>query len=184
MQKFIEADKWLFLFIQEHAHSSVLDVVMPPLREKFFWIPLYLLVLWFSYRQGRKFFVRHTAFLLGMVACTDILNRRLLKPLFQRTRPCNDLDIQTPFEALVPCGSGLSFPSSHALNHFAIAAFLYLTAHFVPVKWRFIWILWAATIGFAQIYVGVHYPADILGGALLGICFGNIVAKIYLCANQ
>jgi undecaprenyl-diphosphatase len=81
---------------------------------------------------------------------------------------------------LVPCGSGFSFPSSHAVNHFALAAFLYLTTQWIPLKWRFFWYVWAFSISFAQVYSGVHYPSDVLIGGLIGIYFGNIVAKMYL----
>jgi undecaprenyl-diphosphatase len=80
----------------------------------------------------------------------------------------------------VPCGSGFSFPSSHAVNHFALAAFFYYTTPFIPIKWRFIWYIWAFSISFAQVYVGVHYPSDVILGGFIGFYFGNIVAKIYL----
>jgi undecaprenyl-diphosphatase len=109
-----------------------------------------------------------------------MVSSRLLKPLFNRIRPCNDFQLNTLFDPLVSCGSGLSFPSSHAVNHFALAAFFYYTAHFISFKWRFLWYVWAFSICFAQVYVGVHYPLDVFIGGLIGFYFGNIVAKTYL----
>ena len=79
---------------------------------------------------------------------------------------------------LVSCGGGLSFVSSHAANHFGLAVFLS-----VVLGKRFPWVVpilifWAAVISIAQVYVGVHYPIDITGGALLGICFGYVAGRL------
>ncbi len=180
MEKYLGIDKMIFLFIQEYLRNPLLDMVLPLLRNKFIWLPLYIVILIYSYQWGKKVFFKYLLFLIGLVSVSDMVSSRLLKPVFHRLRPCNDFQLNTLFDPLVSCGSGLSFPSSHAVNHFALAAFLYYTAHFIPFKWRFLWYVWAFSICFAQVYVGVHYPLDVFIGGLIGFYFGNIVAKTYL----
>jgi len=99
--------------------------------------------------------------------------------LVARVRPCNDFSLATDIIHRVPCGSGLSFPSAHATNHFAIAVFLICLFY---SRWKPvlpIGIFWAFIISFAQVYVGVHYPVDVTTGALLGITIGLICAGIF-----
>ncbi len=72
-----------------------------------------------------------------------------------------------------------SFTSSHATNHFGIAAFLYYSLKDIFGKWPRIFFLWAFLIGYAQVYVGVHYPGDIIAGALIGILLGYLWAKVF-----
>lgn len=180
LEKYLAIERIIFLFIQEYLRNPFLDLIIPVLRNKYVWIPLYILILYYSFKWGRRRFLTYFFYLAVLISSTDILNSRLLKHIFSRIRPCNDNLIKTLFEPLVPCGSGFSFPSSHAVNHFALAAFLYLTTQWIPLKWRFFWYVWAFSISFAQVYSGVHYPSDVLIGGIIGIYFGNIVAKTYL----
>jgi undecaprenyl-diphosphatase len=180
LEKYLAIDKIIFLFVQDYLRNPFLDLIIPFLRNKYFWLPIYLLVLHQIFTRQRHLFIKYFFFLLGLISITDFFNSSLLKNIFCRIRPCNDKLINTLFEPLVPCGSGFSFPSSHAVNHFALAAFFYYTTPFIPIKWRFIWYIWAFSISFAQVYVGVHYPSDVILGGFIGFYFGNIVAKIYL----
>lgn len=100
----------IFLFIQEYLRNPLLDMVLPLLRNKFIWIPLYIVILMYSYQWGKKVFFKYLLFLIGLVSVSDVINSRLLKPFFNRLRPCNDLQLNALFDPLVPCGSGLSFP--------------------------------------------------------------------------
>ena len=121
---------------------------------------------------------------LGLTfGCTDFISSSLIKPTVQRLRPCNDPEIKSDVKNLVDCGSGYSFPSSHASNHFGLAVFLIVLFF---SKWKLILpigLLWAASISFAQVYVGVHYPIDILAGAMLGGMIGFIMGKILLASK-
>jgi undecaprenyl-diphosphatase len=78
----------------------------------------------------------------------------------------------------VNCGSGYSFPSSHAANHFCFAAFFITVFGDYMRHWKIGWWIWALLISIAQIYVGIHYPLDILGGALLGLIVGISMGRV------
>ncbi len=115
----------------------------------------------------------------AVVAVSDTTSSKLIKKSVQRIRPCNDANIKSEVQLLVTCGSGYSFTSSHATNHFAVATFLILTL-FRRFRWaKFALVSWAASIAYGQVYVGVHYPLDVLAGSFLGIIIGVLLAMIY-----
>ncbi|MGN6568999.1 MAG: phosphatase PAP2 family protein, partial [Flavipsychrobacter sp.] len=102
-----------------------------------------------------------------------------VKPFIHRLRPCNNPNLVSMVHLLVPCGSGLSFPSSHATNHFALGVFMAMSIQKVA-KW--IWpaaIFWAALVSYSQVYVGVHFPLDVTCGAMLGTAIGIFTGKIF-----
>ena len=102
-----------------------------------------------------------------------------MKPYFGRLRPCNDPVMKQVVHLLVPCGGGKSFPSSHAANHFSLAVFSSLSVGKFA-KWLApAWLLWAAVESYSQIYVGVHYPLDVLVGGTIGACIGWMTGKYF-----
>jgi undecaprenyl-diphosphatase len=102
--------------------------------------------------------------------------------MFERTRPCHELSL-TP-NVLVNCGNNGSMPSSHAANHFAVAVFFILLYGFKNLKNTVFWFTWAFLIAFSRIYNGVHYPSDVIVGALLGASIGFIFYKLYIFSSQ
>ncbi|WP_345232194.1 phosphatase PAP2 family protein [Olivibacter ginsenosidimutans] len=119
-------------------------------------------------------------FLLLTFGAADFLSASVIKPLVKRVRPCNELALKGEMVSRIRCGSGYSFPSSHASNHFAIALFLIMVYR---RRWKSIlWLalIWAFLVSFAQIYVGVHYPIDVICGALFGALIGYIIARLFL----
>lgn len=176
----LEIDTLLFHFINQDIANPVFDTVLPIMRSKVFWIPLYAFLiafLFFNYKA--KSAIIFICFLLINVGITDFTSSSIIKKNVKRTRPCNQLELQHQVRTLVRCGSGYSFTSSHATNHFGLAAFLILTLGKLIRLIRLPLFLWAAIIGFSQIYVGVHFPLDVLFGSLLGIIIGSIMAEIY-----
>lgn len=172
-------DVELFLKIHRGLSNSFFDWLMPLMRNRFFWSPLYLFIVVFCIKQYKK----QGYYIIGMVLFTfamgDLIASRVVKPWVARVRPCNDLTLANDIIHRVPCGSGLSFPSAHATNHFAIAVFLICIFY---SRWKPILpigIFWAFIISFAQVYVGVHYPVDVTTGALLGIIIGIICSRIF-----
>ncbi len=187
MDSILQFDRQFFFLINGQLQNPFFDFIMPFVRDKNFWIPLYvLLVFYFLRRFKKKSWVPLLSAAITVVL-TDQLSSSVIKPLVHRLRPCNDPSITSQVHLLVGCGSGFSFVSSHAANHFGIACFLIVLLHD-----RFKWITaaaiaWAALVCFAQVYVGLHYPFDILGGALIGIAAGTttgIICKRILGGHQ
>lgn len=179
MDAIIQWDQYCFELINQGLRNPFMDWLLPFWREKTFWIPLYIALVGFSIWKFRK---KAIYFILGAgltVGVADTMSSKVIKPLVHRLRPCNDPVFKEEVHLLVRCGSGYSFTSSHASNHFAIALFLIYTLGGVYpiITWPLI--LWAASISFGQVYVGVHYPLDVLSGAFLGIWIGWGMAKFY-----
>lgn len=171
-------DSRLFLFLNG-LHADWLNPIMVSITEMWPWIPLYIFWLFLLFRYyGKRGWLVLLALAL-VVLCSDQLSAHVCKPLFHRLRPCFNPEL----EGLVYLPKGLpggryGFVSSHAANTFAIASFL------TPVlrkSWRWIgWVLygWAFISSYSRVYVGVHYPGDIVCGAVLGILIGLIFWKL------
>lgn len=168
-----QIDRSLFLLINRGTTNPLFDAVLPLWRTAEFWTPLYLFLLAFMWMNFRKQTGWWVLYFILTVSIMDMAGNRLIKQTVQRIRPCNDPTLITEMILRLPhCGTGFSFTSNHAANHFAMAGFLFLTLGHVMGKWKWLLFLWAFSVGFAQIYVGVHYPADIAGGSLLGLMAG------------
>jgi membrane-associated phospholipid phosphatase len=187
LAEILELDWFLFKIINNSLSNPIFDFLMPLFREKKFWIPLYLLLAFliiqkFKYQSVAIFFL-----ILFTVLLCDQLSSELIKNIFQRLRPCNDPELNDEVRLLVKCGSGYSFTSSHACNHFGLATLFVFAMKPLLKKssWnfsmlRFVFYFWAGIIAFAQIYVGVHFPMDVFAGALLGCLTGFICIRLYL----
>ncbi len=174
-----EFDKQLFLFIHSKMTDPSLDGVMLLLRNAITWIPLYLFMLYWIIRFGKKHAWQFILFTVIVFAITDYVSASLLKPLIGRLRPCWNPDLQPYLRNIVGCGGQYGMPSSHAANHFGIAAFWFWSIRLIKgQKWYWLW-AWAIAICYAQVYVGKHYPFDILVGALLGYTTGTLFARIF-----
>jgi len=179
LETLIQWDQWLFHLINNDWHYGFLDEMMPLWREKKFWIPMYLLLAGYSlykYRLKGLFFILAAVL---TIAIADPISSQLIKKNVKRDRPCREVSLQKEVKLLIHCGGGYSFTSSHATNHFALGVFLFLTIGRLLRSWRWLFLLWAASIAYGQVYVGVHYPLDILAGALVGSLIGWIIFLAY-----
>ena len=175
----VHADYTAWYYLNSVWTNHFLDTFIPFLRNQWTWTPLYLFLLIFMLKNWGKTGAIWCIFFLGTFALCDQISASVIKEIFHRTRPCNNPQLFSVVHIIVPCGSGYSFPSSHATNHFGLAVFSALTMQ-KRIKW--IWypaILWAASVSYAQVYVGVHFPLDVTCGALLGTAVGMITARLF-----
>jgi len=180
-QQIKDIDQALFYQINGVWHHPILDAVLPWTRHSNNWIPLYIGLLgWLIYQVGWKT-LKWLLFALINVCMTDQISSSVFKPFFHRLRPCNDPALFGKTRLLLEqCAGGFSFTSSHAANHFGIAMFIFMTWGVTQKKYTRFFFVWAGIIAFAQIYVGVHYPLDIVGGTIIGLISGFTMAKAYL----
>ena len=175
MEALLEWDYFLFKLINGTSHSFF-DAIAVYWREKTFWIPLYigiLVFLWKHFSPKKVGLVVLGAILV--VVLSDQISSSIIKPLVKRDRPCKNADLAQDIHLIVACGSGKSFVSSHATNHFAIAIYLALLLKIVLPAALPLLLFWAASISYCQVYVGVHYPSDVFAGAILGLLIGSFV---------
>lgn len=174
-------DAEIFELINRQLANPVMDVLMPIYRDKLTWVPFYLiasLLIWRTYGSKRTLYLILCIGIIITVA--DQLAASVLKPWVGRLRPCAEAGLADRVRILVGCGGKYGFPSNHAVNHFALATVLALTwlRHWAA-QWKIYLFIWAASIGLAQIYVGKHYPGDVVAGAALGAAIAVIGVVIY-----
>lgn len=160
-------DEELFLSLNSF-HVDWLDAVAFQLSQTFIWVPFYAILIYFIYKVDPK----NSWWVFGGVILTilmaDQVTSGLMKPFFERLRPCHDERWDGIVHNYGRCGGLFGFASSHAANTFGMAVFLNLK---MKGKLRFLpWLLvWAAAISYTRIYLGVHYPMDVIVGALVGV---------------
>lgn len=179
LEQLIQFDKEFFLAINQGLSNPVFDWLLPIMRNPYTWAPLYLFLIIFLIKHYGKMGLLIVACILINFAMTDGISSHLLKKNVKRIRPCNDVEFKHDVNVRVRCGSGYSFTSSHATNHFGMAVFLIflLRRKWKPILW--IGLSWAFLVSVSQIYVGVHYPFDILCGAILGSLIGLINGYLF-----
>ncbi len=175
-------DYKLFSKINGELHNSFFDAFFPFTRETFFWAPFYFFLLLFVTVNFKKYGWLWALFFILNVILSDYISSTLIKENFFRLRPCRDPAIADHIRFLVRyCPGSSSFTSSHAANHFAAAMFIFATLKqkLSIGKWWILVFLWALIPCYAQIYVGVHFPTDILGGIFVGMIVGALVGSVF-----
>lgn len=176
-----QLDTDLFLWLNGHF-APWLDPIMVWVTQRNSWIPFYaLLIGWLAFRY-RKQAIGMVLTLAAAVALSDQTASALLKPLTLRLRPCHVPELQPLIHPVLECGGQYGFASSHASNSFALAMGLWLLiGHRVPaLKWVF---LWALVVSYSRIYVGAHYPLDVMAGAGIGVVMATLSYLIYRQIN-
>jgi undecaprenyl-diphosphatase len=165
-------DIQLFQLINGSGYEQI-DNMMVLISGKLTWIPLYLLLLYLLYKKFSAKFIWVLISLGVLIFLADYGSVHFFKEVFKRLRPCHQLD---NIRIVTECGGLYSFVSSHAANTFAIAFFMGLLFKNI---WGFIFLFsWAVIIGFSRVYLGVHFPFDIVGGMFWGLFVSLLVFKL------
>jgi len=172
VEKVVQIDTNLFFLLNYKAQNCVFDFLMPTLTDLDYWrIPLILLAIFllvFGEKRGR---IAVLLLVLGITLSDQVCNT-ILKPLVGRVRPCNVLE---NVHLLVNCTRAFSFPSSHATNIFTGM----ILFSFVYRKLRIALLTIAALVAYSRVYVGVHYPFDVVAGTALGILCALIIIVLF-----
>lgn len=181
LEKLLSLDVELFIFLNSLG-SATYDTMWLFITKQSNWIPLFLLLLYLIFK---KLGAKQTLYLLLVVAVlvtfTDQMTN-IFKNGFQRLRPCNNPEINS-FIRVVQVRNSFSFFSGHASNSMAVATIIYFTlrSHF---KYFGLLFLWPLIFASSRIYLGLHYPIDIVTGYLFGFVFGFLIFKVYKIAQQ
>jgi undecaprenyl-diphosphatase len=180
------ADRALFVFLNVNLATPLGDLLWPLITDydrilavRALILSAWLALLWKGGTRGRT----AGLMLIPLLVISDQLSSTVIKELVGRARPCHTVGgvpVIPEVHLLVTCGGGKSFPSSHAVNNFAVAAMF--AAYYRRWTWAFF--TWATLVGLSRIFVGVHYPSDVLGGAAIGVGVGVACVCVWRAAAR
>ncbi len=172
MEFLLSLDKAIFYFFNHSIAIGLLDKFFVLITTQTNWYIAYAVLIFFLIAK----FKSKGLYLVILIAITiliaDQLSSKVIKKAIGRVRPCREI---SDVRLLVPCGAGKSFPSSHAVNNFALA---FVLAYFFR-NYRFHLFLLAFLIAISRVYVGVHYPSDVIFGAILGLLVGYSIVFLH-----
>lgn len=180
MEEIILEDKQAMIFLN-NLGSSTFDPFWILVSEKWFWIPLYVIFLYFLYKNFNKksLFYILLFVALGITASDQITN--IFKFGFERLRPCHDPSLEGLLRE-VKCGGKFGFYSAHSSNSFFVATYLTILLGKKIKQLPYFLFVWAAIVAYSRVYLGMHFPGDIIIGAIMGILlalfFGTLAKKV------
>ena len=173
----LNLDRDLLLLINGW-NAPWLDSFMVTLTNGLKWSPLFLIVIGMMIYKFRWQSIVMLVFVALVIFLTDRISAGLIKPWIGRLRPSHEPGLEGLLHLVNGYKGGLySFVSSHAANAFGVATFLWLVLR-KDIKWIWVMFIWAAIFSYTRIYLGVHYPFDILGGGVIEAIIGLLVYKI------
>ncbi len=183
METILEIDKDLLIWINSF-HADWLDPAMLIITTTAFWTPLYLFFIFLIFKKMEPDAWLAMAGAALTILLADQITASLMKPFFQRLRPSQDPSVQnllhlvTDFNGEIYRGGLYGFASSHAANTFGTATFMWLLFK-DRTRWMALAFVWAASMTYTRLYLGVHFPGDILVGATIGVLSGIVGFRFF-----
>jgi undecaprenyl-diphosphatase len=175
----LQLDRTAFLFLNS-LHHPVIDPIMVFISGKFTWLPLYILLLVIIVKHYKWESIRILLFIALLISLSDQISVKAFKDVFERLRPCHEPELQSIIHLVTgKCGGSYGFISSHAANSFAMATFMLFALKPIYSKSGLILLIWASLVSYSRIYLGVHYPGDVLVGGIVGAGIGWILWNFY-----
>lgn len=178
MNWLLEIDRNLFLLINS-LNFPFLNKLMIFLSGQLIWVPVILFFIFISYKEfDKKKWITFLVFLTLIIIASDVSSSYLLKNIVQRMRPCRIDELKILLNQFgQKCGGKYGFVSSHAAN--SIGLIIFSLGSLFKRKWYSLFWLMPALVGYSRIYLGVHYPGDILGGFFIGTFWSLLFLKIF-----
>ncbi|MBT3385155.1 MAG: phosphatase PAP2 family protein [Prolixibacteraceae bacterium] len=175
-QNILDFDRELFLYLNSF-YNDFFDTIMLLVTRKETWFPFYLIIVVFFIKNYRSKSMLILVFLALTIIASDQISV-LIKETVQRLRPVHEPSIEHLVHNVLRKGGLFGFVSSHAANTFAI--FIFTSKIFKNKSYFYLLFFWAVLVSYSRIYSGVHYPLDILGGAVLGWFLAVVFYKLLM----